>query len=69
MARTRFFCAYTAALIRPLPFKVVSNVGFALALAGLAVAFESRLREGKEYSQGVVGQTAAGPQPLAASGK
>jgi uncharacterized protein YacL len=37
--------AYSAALIRPLPFGVAENVGFGLVLAALVVFFESRLRE------------------------
>jgi uncharacterized protein YacL len=37
--------AYAAALIRPLPFGVPANVGFALVLAALVVAFERWLRE------------------------
>ena len=36
--------AYAAALIRPIPFGAAANVGFALVLAALVVAFESRLR-------------------------
>jgi uncharacterized protein YacL len=47
LARVLFAAAvaYTAALVRPLPFGVVPNVAFALALAGLIVLFESRARE------------------------
>src|SRR5689334_17443146 len=37
--------AYTGAVVRPLPGAVPANVAFALVLAGLAVLFESRLRE------------------------
>src|SRR3954463_7528094 len=37
--------AYAAATLHPLSFGVAINVGFALALAGLVVFFESRLRE------------------------
>jgi uncharacterized protein YacL len=37
--------AYSAALLGPLPFGVPVNVAFGLALAGLAVLFESRVRE------------------------
>src|ERR1035437_8755583 len=37
--------AYAAALIRPIPFGVPANVGFALLLAALVLAFESWLRE------------------------
>ena len=47
LARVLFVAAvaYTAALLRPLPLGVPTNVVFALVLAGLAVLFESRLRE------------------------
>jgi uncharacterized protein YacL len=37
--------AYAAALLQPLSFGVPTNVGFGLALAGLVVLLESRLRE------------------------
>jgi len=37
--------AFTAALLQPLPLNVWSNLLFGLLLAGLAVAFETRLRE------------------------
>jgi uncharacterized protein YacL len=37
--------AYAAALLRPLPVNLIANIGFAAALAGIVVAFESRLRE------------------------
>jgi len=37
--------AYAAALLRPLPVNLITNIGFAAALAGIVVAFESRLRE------------------------
>ena len=37
--------AYAAAVLHPLPFDTVINVAFGLALAGLVVLFESRLRE------------------------
>ena len=36
--------AYSAAVLRPLPVGLPANVVFAAALAGLVVAFESRLR-------------------------
>jgi uncharacterized protein YacL len=36
---------YTAAVLQPLPGGVVVNVGFALILAGLVVAFEGQLRQ------------------------
>ena len=36
--------AYVAALLQPLPVGVAANVGFALVLAALVVAFENRLR-------------------------
>lgn len=36
---------YSAALLRPLPVGLVANLGFAVVLAGLVVAFESRLRD------------------------
>ncbi|MEQ1868585.1 MAG: PIN domain-containing protein [Vicinamibacterales bacterium] len=36
---------YSAVLLQPLPFGIVANVGFAVVLAGLAVAFEIQLRE------------------------
>jgi uncharacterized protein YacL len=47
LARVLFVAAvaYAAALLQPLPVGLVSNIGFALALAGLVVLFESRLRE------------------------
>jgi uncharacterized protein YacL len=47
LARVLFVAAvaYAAALLQPLPIGLPSNVGFALALAGLVVLFESRLRE------------------------
>ena len=47
LARVLFVAAvaYAAALLRPLPFGVPINVGFALVLAALVVLFESRLRE------------------------
>ena len=47
LARILFVAAvaYAAALLGPLPFGAPVNIGFALALAGLVVAFESRLRE------------------------
>jgi uncharacterized protein YacL len=37
--------AYAAALLLPLPVGMLANVAFALALGGLVVFFESRLRE------------------------
>src|SRR4051794_41820862 len=37
--------AYAAALLQPLSVGMAVNVGFGLALAGLVVLFESRLRE------------------------
>jgi uncharacterized protein YacL len=37
--------AYAAALLRPLPVSLLANILFAGALAGLVVAFESRLRD------------------------
>ena len=37
--------AYAAAALQPLPFGVVINTVFAIALAGLVVLFETRLRE------------------------
>jgi uncharacterized protein YacL len=37
--------AYAAAVIKPLPFGIVPNVGFAALLAALVVVFESRVRE------------------------
>jgi uncharacterized protein YacL len=37
--------AYAAALLRPLPVNLPANIAFAAALAGIVVAFESRLRE------------------------
>ena len=47
LARVLFVAAvaYAAALLQPLPVGLPANVGFALALAGLVVFFESRLRE------------------------
>jgi uncharacterized protein YacL len=47
LARVLFVAAvaYAAALLQPLPVGLASNVAFALALAGLVVFFESRLRE------------------------
>ena len=47
LARILFVAAvaYAAAVLRPLPVVPELNVAFALALAGLAVLFESRLRE------------------------
>jgi len=47
LARVLFVAAvaYTAALLRPLPLGVATNIVFALGLAGLLVLFESRLRE------------------------
>ena len=37
--------AFSAALLRPLPVSLIANVGFAAALAGIVVFFETRLRE------------------------
>src|SRR6516164_4622583 len=37
--------AYAATILQPLPVALPANIGFALALAGLVVLFESRLRE------------------------
>jgi uncharacterized protein YacL len=37
--------AYAAALLRPLPVNLLANIAFAAGLAGIVVAFESRLRE------------------------
>ncbi len=37
--------AYSAALLQPLPVGLVANVAFAIVLAALVVAFETRLRE------------------------
>jgi uncharacterized protein YacL len=37
--------AYSAAALEPLPFGIVVNTVFAVALAGLVVLFETRLRE------------------------
>src|SRR6185436_16914968 len=47
LARVLFVAAvaYAAAILQPLPVNGELNVGFALVLAGLAVLFESRLRE------------------------
>jgi uncharacterized protein YacL len=47
LARVLFVAvvAYSAAILRPLPFNAWSNVAFALLLSGLIVLFESRLRE------------------------
>jgi uncharacterized protein YacL len=47
LARALFIMvvAAAAALIRPLPFDVSVNVVFALAVSGLVVLFEARLRE------------------------
>jgi uncharacterized protein YacL len=47
LARILFVAAvaYAAAILLPLPVGMPANVGFALALAGLVVVFESRLRE------------------------
>src|SRR5262252_3720578 len=47
LARVLFVAAvaYAAAILQPLPVGLVANVGFTLALAGLVVFFESRLRE------------------------
>ncbi|HEY1913033.1 MAG TPA: hypothetical protein VGG73_19070 [Vicinamibacterales bacterium] len=47
LARILFVAAvaYAAAILLPLPVGLNANVAFALALAGLVVIFESRLRE------------------------
>ena len=47
LARVLFVAAvaYAAALLQPLPVGLLSNIGFALVLAGLVVLFESRLRQ------------------------
>src|SRR5262249_35047468 len=47
LARVLFVAAvaYAAAILQPLPVGLVANVAFALALAGLVVAIEARLRE------------------------
>jgi uncharacterized protein YacL len=47
LARVLFVAAvaYSAALLRPLPFGIVPNVVFGAALAGAAVVFETRIRE------------------------
>jgi uncharacterized protein YacL len=47
LARVLFVAAvaYSAALIRPLPFGVGANIGFALVLAALVLAFERGLRD------------------------
>src|SRR5262245_66035448 len=47
LARVLFVAAvaYAAAFLQPLSVGLVANVAFALALAGLVVLFESRLRE------------------------
>ncbi|HEY7292020.1 MAG TPA: PIN domain-containing protein [Vicinamibacterales bacterium] len=47
LARLLFVAAvaYAAAVLHPLPVALAANVGFALALAGLVVLFESRLGE------------------------
>jgi uncharacterized protein YacL len=47
LARALFVAAvaYAAVLLRPLPFNILINGAFALALAALVVLFESRLRE------------------------
>ena len=47
LARVLFVVAvsYAGALLEPLPVGLLANIGFALALAGLVVLFESRLRE------------------------
>ena len=37
--------AYSAALLRPLPVNMWANIAFATVLAGLVIAFETRLRE------------------------
>src|SRR5262245_24121237 len=37
--------AYAAALLRPLPFGLAVNIGFAAVIAGLVVLFETRLSE------------------------
>jgi uncharacterized protein YacL len=47
LARVLFIVAvaYAAAVLQPLPVGLAANILFALALAGLVVLFESRLRE------------------------
>src|SRR6266849_2689529 len=47
LARALFIAAvaYAAAILQPLPSGIAPNIAFALALAALAVLFESRLRE------------------------
>src|SRR5262245_525357 len=47
LARVLFVAAvaYAAAVLHPLPLALPANVAFALVLAALVVAFESRLRE------------------------
>jgi uncharacterized protein YacL len=47
LARVLFVAvvAYAAAILHPLPFNLAINVAFGLALSGLVVLFESRLRE------------------------
>jgi uncharacterized protein YacL len=47
LARVMFIAAvaYAAAVLQPLPVGLVANIGFALALAALVVAFEACLRE------------------------
>src|ERR1043165_7655216 len=47
LARVLFVAAvaYAGAILQPLPVCVPANIGVALILAGLVVAFESRLRE------------------------
>jgi uncharacterized protein YacL len=37
--------AYSAALLQPLPVGLIANIAFAVVLAGLVVAFETRLRD------------------------
>jgi len=37
--------AYSAALLQPLPVGLIANVAFAVVLAALVVAFETRLRD------------------------
>src|SRR3982751_3813515 len=37
--------AYSAALLQPLPIGLVANIGFAVVLAALVVAFETRVRD------------------------
>jgi uncharacterized protein YacL len=37
--------AYSAALLQPLPVGLIANIGFAVILAALVVAFETRLRD------------------------